>query len=277
MTALTRAGHNVTPAPTTGPRTAGAIARKHIERGADLILVAGGDGTINEVAEGMVGSSVPMGILPAGTANVLCMETRMGSDLIRAAARLDRLTPRRVSLGRVTFGDGAPARHFLLMAGIGLDAQIVYRVNAALKARVGKLAYWLAGWTMLGRLPQFEVETDGGTGCASFALFSKVRNYGGDFEIARSVTLLDGDFEAVLFSGGTSFHYVKHFFGMALNRLAGMKGVDVRRVRCARLSCAAAERVFVQIDGELAGCLPAQIDIVPDAVTLLVPAEYGRS
>jgi len=66
-------GHHVTCCPTTGPRTAGALARERIERGADLILVAGGDGTLNEVAEGMAHSQVPLGVLPAGTANVLAM------------------------------------------------------------------------------------------------------------------------------------------------------------------------------------------------------------
>ncbi len=76
-------------APTTGPRTAGAIAREHIDRGADLIVAAGGDGTINEVAEGMVHSQVPLAILPAGTANVLAMEMKLGAQLERAAERLE--------------------------------------------------------------------------------------------------------------------------------------------------------------------------------------------
>ena len=77
------------------------------------------------------------------------------------------------------------------MAGIGLDAHVVYHVNAALKARTGKFAYWVAGWSLLGRrLAEFDVEIAGKRRKCSFALFSKVRNYGGDFEIARSVTLI---------------------------------------------------------------------------------------
>ena len=109
----------------------------------------------------------------------------------------------------------------------------------------------------------------------SFALVSKVRNYGGDFEIAPSVTLLDDRFEVVLFEGRSSVRYVKYFAGMALNRLSGMKGVTVRRTDCLKLTAPEDRRVYVQIDGEFAGHLPAEIRIVPDALTLLLPREYG--
>jgi diacylglycerol kinase family enzyme len=270
-------GHQITVAPTTGPRTAGAIARHYIERGAGLILAAGGDGTINEVAEGMLHTNVPLGILPGGTANVLAMEMKLGNRLNRVAERLDELCPRRVSVGHVTCDGGRVSRHFLLMAGAGLDAHIVYHVDGALKARVGKFAYWVAGWSMLGRrLPQIQVTVCGQQRQCSFALASKVRNYGGDFEIARSVTLFEDTFELVLFEGRTSLPYVKYFLGMAMNRLIGMKGVTVLRAAHMNLACAEDPRVYLQIDGEFAGNLPAELRIVPDAITLLAPVEYGE-
>jgi diacylglycerol kinase (ATP) len=263
-------------APTTGPNTAGAIARSHIRAGADLIIAAGGDGTINEVAEGMIRSQVPLAILPGGTANVLAMEMKMGKHLDRAAERFSGMQPRRISVGQVTCDSGRVQRHFLLMAGIGLDAHIVYTVSGALKSRTGKLAYWVAGWKSLGRkLPQIQVEMDGGKRTCSFALLSKVRNYGGDFEIARSVCLFDDRFEAVLFEGQSSIRYVKYLAGVALRRLDGMRGVTIARLDGARFSSPSDPRVYVQIDGEYAGRLPAEIRIVPDALTLLVPPEYG--
>jgi diacylglycerol kinase (ATP) len=100
-TALREAGHNLTLAPTTGPRTAGAIARAQIARGADLIVVAGGDGTINEALDGIAGASVPLGILPAGTANVLATEMKLGRDPAAAARKLHQWTPRSVAIGEL--------------------------------------------------------------------------------------------------------------------------------------------------------------------------------
>jgi diacylglycerol kinase (ATP) len=274
---LTKNGHSVTVAPTTGPATAGAIAHDYIARGADLILAAGGDGTINEVAEGMIHSSVPLGILPAGTANVLAMEMRMGARLLRAAEALEQAAPRRISVGHLSCDGGRRSRYFLLMAGVGLDAHVVYHVSGSLKAKTGKFAYWVAGWSLLGRrLTQMEMEVDGHKRTCSFVLLSKVRNYGGDFEIARDVTLFDNTFEAVVFEGRSSLPYVKYFAGMAVNRLAGMKGVTVLRTDHARLTAPAGSPAYVQVDGEFAGHLPAEIRIVPDALTLLVPPTYAH-
>lgn len=265
-------------APTTGPRTAGAIAREHIDRGADLILAAGGDGTVNEVAEGVVHSDVPLAVLPAGTANVLAMEMKLGGKLLDVAARLEDCRARRISVGHLTCDRGRVARHFLLMAGAGLDAQIVYNVSAGLKARTGKIAYWLAGWSLLGRrLPEITLEADGRPYRCSFALLSKVRNYGGDFEIARDVNLFEDQFEMVLFEGKSSVPYVKYFAALAANRLHGIKGVTDCRARHVSLEGTTDSRVFVQVDGELAGRLPAEVKIVPDALTLLVPPEYDQT
>jgi diacylglycerol kinase family enzyme len=266
----------VTVAPTTGPRTAGAIAREHVGRGVELVVAAGGDGTINEIAEGLAHSATPLAVLPGGTANVFAVETRLGKRMESVAQRVNDLRARRISIGHVTCDGGRVSRHFLLMAGIGLDAQIVYRVNAALKARAGKLAYWLAGWSLVGRrLPEFDIEVDGERRRCSFALVSKVRNYGGDFSIARNVTLLEDQFEVVLFEGGSTLPYVKYFLGLALNRLAGMKGVTVLNAKRVVASCPEDRRVYVQIDGEFAGHLPADIRIVPDALTVMLPEDYG--
>lgn len=240
------------------------------------MIAAGGDGLVNETAEGMIGSPVPLAILPGGTANVLAVEMKLGLDMERAARRLAGCRPTRIAVGHVLCDQGRVSRHFLLMAGIGLDAHIVYNVSGPLKARTGKFAYWVAGSSAFGRrFPEFNVETAGVKRRCSFALLSKVRNYGGDFEIAREVNLMEDRFEVVLFEGRFPGRYLKYLAGMILRRLAGMKGVEIFRAREAKLTCPEDQRVYVQIDGEYAGRLPAEIRIVPDALTLLVPPEYG--
>ena len=151
---------------TTAPGTAAELARSAIEQGADLILVAGGDGTINEALNGMVHSGVPLGILPAGTANVLANELGLGKTMERAAASLSEWAPERVAVGLIDGSSSEGPRHFLLMAGVGLDADIVYHLSLGVKAALGKAAYWIGGFSKLGRcLPVFTVEAEGRSFC----------------------------------------------------------------------------------------------------------------
>ncbi len=252
---------------------AGDLAAQAIADGSDLIVAAGGDGTINEIAGGMVGSQVPLAILPAGTANVLAMEMGVGARWEWAAANLDRCIPQRISVGLLT--TGGIERHFLLMAGAGFDAHVVYNVSAPLKASFGKIAYWIAGFSLFGRrLSQFQADVDGVRYTASFALISKVRNYGGDLEIARETSLFDDEFEIILFEGENSARYLKYLTGVALNKLKGMSGVHVLRARDVRLTGSPGERTYLQVDGEFVGRIPARIQTVPDALTLLIPECY---
>lgn len=262
------------PVPTTGPNTAAAIARECISEGADVILATGGDGTINEVMNGMVGCEVPLGILPVGTANVLACEMGLRTHAPAAAEQLHRAVPVRIAAGKVESGL-MPERHFLLMAGIGLDAMIVYHIDAELKARLGKVAYWIGGFQQLGRkLIEFDVCVNGSTHRCSFALLSRVRNYGGDLNIARQVTLFEDDFEVILFEGANSLPYLKYFAGVLTNQLPRISGVQVLRASSIEVSAAADPRVYMQIDGEYAGRGPARFGIVKDAVRLLVPPEF---
>lgn len=269
---LRAAGHSVEPRATTGPGTAGPLAAAAIREGADLILGAGGDGAINELLSGMAGSAVPLAVLPAGTANVLANEVGLARALPRAAEGLPALEPRRVALGRLTAAGGA--RYFLLMAGAGLDGLIVDRLNLRLKKKAGRLAYWTAGFSLLGsRLPEFEVRAGGRLHRCSFALAGRVANYGGDLALARGAHLLQEHFEVVLFEGREASRYVKYLGAALLNRLDGLPGVTVFQAR--RIELASAAPVPVQVDGEPAGSLPATIEIVPDSLTLLLPPAYA--
>jgi YegS/Rv2252/BmrU family lipid kinase len=272
---LAKQGIATTLAATTGPGSAGPQARTQVEAGCDLIIVAGGDGTINEAANGMLNAHVPLAILPAGTANVLAREMSIPTLMERAATRLSSWRPQRVSIGRLQLASDVRPRLFLCMAGAGLDAEIVSRLNLDLKAATGKFAYYVAGFShVLHPLPEFEVVVDGRMFQASFALISRVRNYGGDLEIARGASLLNHDFEIVLFRGTNSIRYLPYLLGVALGRPHRMRGCTVLHGSSVVCRPSDASKIYVQIDGELAGRLPMSADIIPDALTLMMPPEY---
>lgn len=260
--------------PTTAPGSAGPQTRREIESGCNLIIVVGGDGTINEVIDGMLESNVPLAILPGGTANVLARELHLPKHFARAATQLASLKPCRIATGVLKVGE-APARSFICMTGAGLDAEIVYRLNLDLKALAGKLAYYVGGFSQVLRpITEFRVTIDGREFEAGFALVSRVRNYGGDLEIARGASLLKDDFEIVLFRGTVSVRYLGYLAAVATGQLHRIKGCTVVHGRSVTFEPPADQSVFVQVDGELAGKLPASVEILPNALTLMVPPHY---
>lgn len=270
---LQRQGISIVLEATKGPGTATAQVQNLIEAGHDLIIAAGGDGTINEIANGMLHSDVPLAILPGGTANVLAREMRLPISIARVTAQMTKLQPCRIPVGRLR--TATQQRIFLCMTGAGLDAEIVSRLNLDLKASIGKFAYYVAGFRQVCRsLPEFEVTVDARSYKASFALISRVRNYGGDLEIARGASLLRDEFEVVLFRGTIGMRYLPHLLGVLLGRTQQMKGCTVLRGRSVTCAPQVEGDIYFQIDGELGGKLPLSTEIVPDALTLLVPPEY---
>jgi YegS/Rv2252/BmrU family lipid kinase len=260
---------------TSGPGHAGELARYAVDRGADLILVAGGDGTINEAVNGMAHSDVPLGILPAGTANVLANELGIGKSMECAATVLASSLRERVALGLISSETDDTRRHFLLMAGAGLDADIVYNLNPRMKEAVGKMAYWIGGFSQLGRrIPEFLVQANAGEYRAGFALLSRVRNYGGDLEIAPTISLLDDEFEMVLFEGESSLGFLKYMLAVVFRQQRTIPGITILRTRQAVFSALNGAKIHLQVDGEYAGLAPARVEIVPNALTLLVPPGF---
>ena len=257
--------------PTTGPGSAGELARTCVAKGAATIYVAGGDGTVNEVVNGMVGSQTPLGVLPGGTANCLAVELGIGTNLLRAAGNAHTWKAQRIAVGLCSRAAG-PSRYFVAMAGAGVDAQIVRDVDHRIKRKLGKVAYWIAGFAAsLRTLPELHVKTAHGESKVSFALASRVRNYGGDLEIAKSIRLSDPRFETVLFEGRFAIRYMKYLAGVLVNQHRGMSGVHVHLVDRLELRAANDSPIYMQLDGEAFGELPVQLAIVPDALSILVP------
>jgi diacylglycerol kinase family enzyme len=125
-------------------------------------------------------------------------------------------------------------------------------------------------------MAHFPIEVNGHKHIATFALITRVRNYGGDFQIAKRIKLTDGDFEIVIFENQAWHDYLRFFAAVVVNRLYKTKGVTVYRAKEAVVGPADSDRVYVQADGEAIGNVPAHISTIPDALTLLIPKRYAE-
>ncbi|MFQ5662595.1 MAG: diacylglycerol/lipid kinase family protein [Terriglobia bacterium] len=264
-------GLRSTRVPTAGPGSATELARQQLAAGRDLIIVCGGDGTINEVVNGMVGSPVPLAILPAGTGNVLAKELGLPWDIWLAAEYIPRGVVRRIALGR------AEERYFISVAGAGADANVVYRLSALAKLRLGMLSYWLEAFRQLWRydFPGFSVAVGGESFSATLLIVSRTKHYGGPIQITRRADLFGDDFELCIFPCGFRLLYLLYFLAQQLGLLERFRRVRFLRARQVRVEPRASP-IHVQVDGELAGRLPKEFVIVPDALSLLVPPGAER-
>ncbi|MCH7985271.1 MAG: diacylglycerol kinase family lipid kinase [Acidobacteria bacterium] len=257
--------------PTTGAGSATALAREQVAAGRDLIIACGGDGTVNEVVNGMAGSRVPLALLPAGTGNVLAKELGLPWDIWRAAEYIPAGEVRRIALGR------AGERYFICMAGVGVDANIVYRLSVKTKLSLGMLAYWIESFRQLleYEFPLFSVRVEGQSFQAALLVVSRTKNYGGPVQLTRRADLFSDEFEVCLFQRRNRFLYLLYFLALQAGLLERFR--DVHFLRTRRVEAQPGnQRIQVQVDGELAGALPMDFVIVPEALSLLVPRSGGR-
>ena len=254
---------------TRGPKDASGLARKAAGEGADTIVSFGGDGTLNEVVQGVVGTSSALTVCPAGTENVAARELAITTDM---GALVDLIATRRttrIALGRARGEHGD--RYFVMFAGIGLDASICMAVNPALKRRFGAGAFWLAGLQHLltWRQQSFNVHLNGLTRESVFAVIGNGQGYGGGFSFTPEARLDSPSFDVfVLPPRPARMGYLADLVDCA-------RGVP-QRATVERASRAVATEpsgpVWVQLDGEVAGRLPMNFDIVADALEVVVPA-----
>lgn len=262
--------------PTQAPRHASKLAREAQGSGCDLLVVQGGDGTVNEAVQGLAPACSPsLLVLPGGTANVLVKEVGLPRDPREAARMLPDLVERTVTLGRVDFSAGR-SRYFLLMCGAGLDAAIALRTRTQLKRRLGVAAFWLSGAEQaLRAFPRLRVAQDDPfpvTAPSSFILVSKSRRYGGGIVFTPGANLFADSFQVAHFAGSCKLRYWGYLLAGISARTGGWPGI--RHSACAQLSLepSGAELVPVQVDGEVAGTLPARILVSPVSLSLLVPS-----
>ena len=273
---LARQGIESELAPTDGPGSAPGLARQAVREQRQMVIVCGGDGTLNEVVNGLAGSSVPLALLPAGTANVFAKELGLPWDIERAALLIGNSRFRRISLGHVQAAElGREGRYFLSLAGAGPDGAVVRAVNPSLKDRTGTLAFWIAGFRQLTsyRFPRFRVKFANETAEATLIIAGRTKHYGGPLQITTRADLYGNDFEVMLCTTPSRWKYLSY---LPLLLSGGLRRAhDIRFLRAAEMCCEPidTEPVWVQVDGEAAGQLPAEFRIVRDALTLAVPAK----
>jgi diacylglycerol kinase (ATP) len=262
---LSSCGIKVEVVATTQPNNASVLARTAVSDQSDLIIGCGGDGTINEVAAGMAGSQVPLLVIPAGTSNVLATEIGLPRNWLKSVELVRTGVIRRISLGR------ANQRHFIVMAGIGVDAGVVAALNYRLKRRLGEGAFWIAGLQQLVRyhFTPFRLVIDGRDYSATFAVISKARNYGGPFQITVQANLFSDQFDVCLFQSRCRWRYLHYLWQVAIGRHLSLP--DVRYMKAQTVEALGDSRIQVQVDGELVGTLPHTFVVESNALSLIVP------
>ncbi len=278
---LKDAGIRTELAPTTAPMSATAIARQAVQQGRGMVIACGGDGTNNEIVNGLAGSNVPMAVLPAGTATILAKDLGIPWDIPQAARLISGGTIRRVALGVAIPAEGRhtqevppEGRYFLCVAGAGPDGAIVNGVNSKLKQKAGILAYWLEGMRQLFQygFPEMRVHSNGEQRRATSVIVGRTVNYGGPFKITTGANLFEDSFEILTNSAKSRVRYLGALPALWLGKLRSLDGIEAWKSTEALCEPNGDGPLWAQVDGEPIGDLPIKFSIVPDALSLVIPA-----
>ncbi len=250
--------------PTSGVGSATSIARRLAAAGTPRVAVAGGDGTINEVINGLALSGTELAIIPAGTANVLAMEMRVPLK-VGEACRLA------CEGGSVTIDLGlAGRRYFALMAGIGFDALVIKNVIPALKKSIRRAAFPVTGLVTLiqSDLPLLKVAAPDHESEGFFVIVANSRYYGGKFGPVPEASITDGLLDVCVLKG-KKLQEMLNFWAAALrHNHVDSSLADYFRAAAVDISCPSGDPVPVQSDGEVIGELPLPVSVVPAAIKI---------
>ncbi len=249
------------------------LARAGVEEGFTTIIAAGGDGTINEVVNGIAGisgispSEITLGILPVGTMNVFAAELGIPlHSLEKAWAIIMQGNVRHLDLPR------AGSRCFVQLAGVGLDAEVVRRTSAESKKMLGPLSYLLSLAQVAGEIPPLitlecreEIIRTG-----SFVLFGNGRFYGGPFKMFRQGSPVDGLLDVLVFQNQSPWDLLRYMHAILMGQHTDLG--DVEYFQSASISLRSEQPVPYELDGEMTGCLPLTVMIDPGALCVLTPA-----
>ena len=246
----------------------------------DIAVAVGGDGTINEVCNGLVGTDTALGVIPAGTANVFAADVGipiwwpLNPDAVLTAADILLAgQPRRIDLGRLHLADGR-CRHFLMWCGVGLDAAIS---QARQPGQTRSLSY--ASWVVSGLLVAFDfmgttatIATDNETTNKRLmlAVASNGQLYGRVWRMAPDAKMDDGLLDVAVMAGYGWPSTIKHLLGLTFKR--NVQDPDFNLYRTGRLAISAKEPLPVHVDAETIGTTPVEIDVAPRSLRVIIPA-----
>lgn len=252
---------------TKAPGHAATLAREAAAGGMRLVIVCGGDGSISEAANGLAGTDVSLGVIPAGTARVWAKEAQLPKRPLEAAQVAANGVPVRMDLGRC---DG---RHFFMMAGVGLDGRVTQTVSPKLKRYLGATAYGAIavrealryrGTPVSIRLDDETISTE-----LLMMVVGNTRNYAGVTQLTPYAVANDGLLDVCIFSGGGAMDTFRHLHGVATGRHTGSANVIYRRAK--RIELPDSVSLPTQLDGDYWTDRPKLIEIVPQALTMMLP------
>ena len=266
--------------PTEGPEHATELARDAAASGCDLVAVLGGDGTVNEVVQGLAGrTETSLLALPGGTANVLVRELGLPTSPHAVAGLLPLLQQRTIRLG-LAESTGGYKRYFLLMCGAGLDAAIAARTTPPMKRKFGQAAFWWCGAQQAVRpFPTVRVvvgDREQADGPSSLVVVSKSRTYGGGLVFTPKANLLAEQLEVARFTGTNPVRYCGYLVAGICAATSWWPGIFHDACVDLRLESTDDARVPFQLDGEVAGELPVRVSASSVSLRLLLPAAYGE-
>ena len=249
---------------TTAPGDARAAAERAVTEGFKTIVAAGGDGTVNDVVNGLAGADVALGILPVGTMNVFAAELGLPSDLAEAWAVIRAGRTRKIDLAR------ANARYFVQLAGVGLDAQVVQETSWNFKKNFGPLSYVISAAQIAARKPpRLFVEADGVEREGSFVLIGNGRYYGGPVAVFKDARIDDGKLDVLIFKNLGYLDIARYLGTIFMGKHTRLSDVEYFQTKKAVVR--SDEDVPVEVDGEVVAQLPVTFRISSRKLRVLVP------
>jgi YegS/Rv2252/BmrU family lipid kinase len=240
------------------------VARDSVGQGFEAVIIAGGDGSLNEGINGIVGTGVPIGILPFGGSNVVARELGMPLHPVGAAGVIVKRRTRKIDLGIIN------DRYFAMMASCGYDAYAVSRTSMKIKKIIHRYAYVWAGLKdFMGYKPTLiSLDLDRGKVIeqGTFVVIANTHYYGGLHQVTPYAEIDDGFLDVCVYKGKFQLGLVRFALNVLSKQHLSMKNVRYYRVQ--RVELHSSRRTLVQVDGDLLGELPMTAEIVPGAMDI---------